>query len=327
MPGFAVVGLEGVYMSSLGMFLDAFELIRRQVTALYQTRESITMETRISLLTPDGRPVRMAGGRRLAADAGIERNSVDYDLIHIPGFVVGSEDALGDRLADVEPLCRWLRRQHGAGALCSASGAGVFLLAESGLLNGGVAALTRQLIPLFRRRYPGVRVDHRSVVVEHDRVLTGSGLAADAQLLVRLVEQSVSPELARWLGDIMSLHLVPEEQLAEDPLVANAQIWLEERLAQDLRIADLARTLAVSQQTLLRHFRRHLNTTPREYVQRMRIEAAQRMLRRTRRPIDQVAALVGYDDVQSFRKVFREHTGTSPGRYRAARGEVQGDSA
>lgn len=323
MPAVAVVGLEGVYMSSLGIFLDAFELVRRQVATLFQTRESVAMETRVHLLTPDGRPVRLAGGRRLTADAGIERSGVEYNLIHIPGFVVGSEEALDARLAAAAPLCRWLQHQRETGALCSASGAGVFLLADSGLLNGGVAAITRPLIPVFRHRNPGIRVDHRSAVVEHDGVLTGSGLAADPQLLVKLVERAVSPELGRWLGDVMSLQLVSEEQLAEDPLVAKAQIWLEERLAQEPRIADLAETLGVSQQTLLRHFHRQLDITPRDYVQRMRIEAAKRMLRRTGRSIDRIAALVGYNDVQSFRRVFRELAGTSPGRYRSSNVEYR----
>lgn len=315
MSGFAVVGLADAYISSLGIFLDAFELIRRQVIELYRTREPMSMQTRIHLLTPDGRAVRLAGGRSLPSDGGLEA-LVQYDLIHLPGFIFGDESALVSRLADAAPMCHWLNQQHAGGAFISASGSAVFLLAEAGLLNGGVATIARPLIPVFRRRYPDIRVNHRSAVVEHGRVITGSGLAADMQLLTRLVEHVTTSELARWLSDVTSLHHAAEDHLADDPLTANAQLWLEERFAQDVRISELAKAMAVSQQTLLRHFQRHLGTTPQEYVRQLRMKSAQGLLLRTSRPIEQIATLCGYGDVHTFRKVFREYSDTSPSRYR-----------
>lgn len=316
MSGFAVVGLADAYISSLGMFLDSFELIRRQVIEMYRTREPMSMQTRVHLLTPEGRLVRLAGGRTIASDGGFD-TPVQYDLIHLPGFITGGEAALSARLAESTSLYQWLVQQYAGGARVSASGSAVFLLAEAGLLNGGMATIARPLIPVFRRRYPDVRIDHRSPVVEHGKVVTGSGLAADAQLLARLVEYVTTPELARWLSDVTSLHQAAEDHLADDPLTANAQLWLEERFAQDVRIADLAKAMAVSQQTLLRHFHRHLSVTPQEYVRQLRMKSAQGLLARTSRSIGQIASLSGYSDVHTFRKVFRECTGTSPSSYRA----------
>src|SRR5262245_90762 len=107
MAGFAVIGLTDAYISSLGIFLDTFELIRRQVATLYRTREPISMQTQVHLLTPGGRPVRMAGGRSLGADSGLD-NHVQYDLIYLPSFLVGSEALLDARLAEAAPLYKWL---------------------------------------------------------------------------------------------------------------------------------------------------------------------------------------------------------------------------
>jgi len=320
MAGFAVLGLPDVYMSSLGAFLDAFVLIRRQVHAVFADRGRFEMQTQVHLLSPDGGAVRMAGGRQLTADAGFQGNPTRYDLVHIPGFVVGNEEVLFSRLADAGSLCRWLRQQSEMGALISASGTAVFLLAEAGLLDGGTVAISRPLIPLFRRRFHHIRISHGNIVVEHGNVITGTGLAADAQLLTRLVEQVASPELARWLGDVTGLRQTGEERIADDPLIANAQLWLEDRFARDVSIAELAEAMSVTQQTLLRHFHRQLNTTPQAYLRKVRVEAAQRMLLRTTRPVAQIASLVGYNDVQSFRKVFKQLTGISPGRYRARKG-------
>ncbi|MGF6222459.1 GlxA family transcriptional regulator [Pseudomonas sp. YL-218 TE3947] len=315
MSGFAVVGLSGAYLSSLGVFLDAFELIGRQVIELYRTREPIAMQTRVHLLTLDGRPARLAGGRTLPSDGGLDA-PVQYDLIHLPAFIFDDQSTLPPWLDKNGPLCQWLIRQHAGGALISASGSAVFLLAEAGLLGDGTATIARPLIHLFRRRYPNIRIDHRSAVVEHGRVISGSGLAADIQLLTRVVEYVTTPELARWLSDVTSLHQAAEDHLADDPLTANAQLWLEERFAQDVRISELAKAMAVSQQTVLRHFQRHLGTTPQEYVRQLRMKSAQGLLMRTSRPIAQIATLCGYSDVQTFRKVFREYVGASPSQYR-----------
>jgi len=315
MSGFAAVALENVYLSSLGIFLDAFDLVRGHVTRRFGARTRFAMESPIRLLTPNGRAVRVAGGRRMSADAGLD-DDARYALIHIPGFVVGGEDALDARLADASRLCEWLRRQYQGGARISASGSAVFVLAHAQLLKGGVAALARPLIPLFRRRYPAIRVDHRRPVIEQSRVVTATGLAADTQLLSRLLELATTPELARWFGDVAGLNQIAEDQLAQDELVARAQLWLEDRVAQPLRIADLANAMAVSQQTLLRHFRRHLATTPRDYVRKIRMEAAQHLLLRTARPVQQIAGLVGYEDTHAFAKVFRKFAGMSAHRFR-----------
>lgn len=317
MAGFAVLGLPDVYMSSLGAFLDAFILIRRQVRTVFQDRGRFEMQTPVHLLSLDGGAVQMIGGRNLIADGGLPGNATQYDLVHIPGFVVGREEVLIARLADSGYLCGWLREQAEGGALVSASGTAVFLLAEAGLLDYSTVAISRPLIPLFRRRFPNIRVNPGNPVVEHGNIFTASGVAADAYLITRLVEQVASPELARWLGDVTGLQLADADRIVDDPLVANAQLWLEDRFAQDVSIAELAEAMSVTQQTLLRHFRHYLSTTPQAYLQKVRVEAAQRMLLRTGRQVGEIASLVGYNDAQSFRRVFKQLTGLSPSRYRA----------
>lgn len=316
MAGFVVIGLPDACISSLGVFLDSFELVRRQVTALYRARQNLSMQTPVQVLTPDGRPVKLAGGRTMNSDGGLD-DQLQYDLIHLPGFLISDENDLNNRLSEATSLYSWLVRQYAGGARISASGTAVFLLAEAGLLNGGAAAVGRTLTAYFRRRYSNIRTDHRTPVVEHDRTVTASGLAADLQLLARLVEYVTTPELGRWLSDITNLHQTAEDRLADDPLTANAQLWLEERFAEDVRISDLAKAMSVSQQTLLRHFQHHLNLSPQTYLRQMRLKAAEGLLLRTSRPITQIANLVGYNDVQAFRRVFREHYGTSPSAYRA----------
>jgi transcriptional regulator GlxA family with amidase domain len=44
---------------------------------------------------------------------------------------------------------------------------------------------------------------------------------------------------------------------------------------------------------------------------------ARQHLEKSRLPIDEITQLVGYEDVSSFTRLFRKHTGLSPGAYRS----------
>jgi AraC family transcriptional regulator len=68
---------------------------------------------------------------------------------------------------------------------------------------------------------------------------------------------------------------------------------------------------------LARMFRRYYRTTPGEYVRRLRVERACQELKRTNRPLADVAAALGFFDQSHFSGVFRRHTGLTPREYRS----------
>lgn len=316
MADFAVIAPPGTFHTSLGACLDAFSLVRGQVERLFPAQDPLRMETRLRLLTPDGQAARMADDRRVSAD-GAAAGTSPFDLVHIAAFRVGGPEALEDRLSTSRPFFDWLQAQRTAGSLISASGSAIFLLAGAGLLDGLAVPMPRALVPLCRAHFPRLPIDERRAIIEHGGIVLGSGLAAESALMVRLIERAVSPEMGRWLASVTGVDRMEEARLASDPLVANAQLWLEQRFAQDVRIADLAVALSTSHQTLIRRFTRELGLRPKDYVQHLRVLAAQRMLRRTRRTIEQIATLVGYRDARSFRLIFREHAGISATAFRA----------
>jgi len=131
------------------------------------------------------------------------------------------------------------------------------------------------------------------------------------------VISKMTPQMATWLASVTGQEPLDDELVIDDPLIADAQIWLGNRFTENVRIADLAKALSVSHQTLIRHFRRRLDTTPLGYIQRLRAQSAQRMLETTNRPIDEIARLNGYNDTRTFRAMFREQVGMSASTYRA----------
>jgi len=51
-------------------------------------------------------------------------------------------------------------------------------------------------------------------------------------------------------------------------------------------------------------------------LQLLRVGAARELLERGRAPVQNVASAVGYEDVASFRAIFKRHTGMTPADYR-----------
>ena len=58
------------------------------------------------------------------------------------------------------------------------------------------------------------------------------------------------------------------------------------------------------------------------YVTRLRVAAAQDLLSTTSKGVAEVAREVGYENLSHFYRLFVQHTGLSPGRYRQHLPEV-----
>ena len=65
-----------------------------------------------------------------------------------------------------------------------------------------------------------------------------------------------------------------------------------------------------------RRFKTATGQTPRAYLQRIRIQAAKRLLETTTDPVDHLRAQVGYGDPTAFRRAFTHATGLGPRQYR-----------
>jgi transcriptional regulator GlxA family with amidase domain len=304
-------------LTSVGAVVDSFALVARHVHDQFASPYRISMQTRVRLIGHLGLELELAGGRWMSGDGDIS-DATDYRIVYIPAFDVADEIALNTLLDSCQPVVDWLRKQRNKGALLAASGTGVAILAHTGLLDDGTAAVPRSLASFFRRRFPRVRPNIRSNVVEHDDISTCSSQTGELTLITRLVEQVVSPHSARWLASLTGSDQNWQEERPEsdDPLVSSAQLWLAQRYAQEFKIAELAAALSVSQATLLRHFSRSLGITPRAYANWLRVEAAKRILRNTQITVEQVAAMIGYSDVRSFRATFHKFASTSPAAYR-----------
>jgi AraC family transcriptional regulator, L-rhamnose operon transcriptional activator RhaR len=83
-----------------------------------------------------------------------------------------------------------------------------------------------------------------------------------------------------------------------------------------LRVKDLAAKMGIGERQFQRIFHMQTNMTFKDYLQGVRINNASRLLVNTNRKVIDIAASVGYRDLQYFNKLFKEKTGIPPSEYR-----------
>ena len=98
--------------------------------------------------------------------------------------------------------------------------------------------------------------------------------------------------------------------------IESAKRFIEENLAESLRLEDVSRQAGMSKYYFERTFKAHTGETFKGYLNRLRIETAKSLLRDQEKRVTDVCYAVGYNDLSYFNRVFRRHEGMSPSSYR-----------
>ena len=98
--------------------------------------------------------------------------------------------------------------------------------------------------------------------------------------------------------------------------------YLAARLDQPMRLADAAREACLSPYHYHRQFTRVFGETPHEFLTRLRMERAKRLLEGGQVPVTEVCFAVGYESLGSFSSRFRGLVGSSPSEYQRAMRKV-----
>jgi transcriptional regulator GlxA family with amidase domain len=102
---------------------------------------------------------------------------------------------------------------------------------------------------------------------------------------------------------------------ARDPL-RELQAWITEHPDADHAVERLAGRVAMSPRHFARVFRAEVGCTPAQYVGRVRLEVARRLLETTSLPVEEIARTCGFGTVDTLRRAFARRVGASPTDYR-----------
>lgn len=107
------------------------------------------------------------------------------------------------------------------------------------------------------------------------------------------------------------------EQSADKNSVQKVVELLERNYRKDVTLEFAADMTALSPKYLSRKFREETGRGFSEYKASVRIEHAKELLRDSAAPVNRIAEQVGYENAESFVKVFKKASGLTPTEYRA----------
>jgi len=103
---------------------------------------------------------------------------------------------------------------------------------------------------------------------------------------------------------------------ARDRLVVKAADLMEEVSSQPIGVEQIARMLGVCRRTLERRFRKETGKTVLQALQAIRLRRARILLAHTGRPVQDIAAEVGFGSIDRFMAQFKKDAGMTATQYR-----------
>jgi transcriptional regulator GlxA family with amidase domain len=204
---------------------------------------------------------------------------------------------------------------------------GAFLLAAAGLLNGRRAATHWMHCAELARRFPAIRVEPDPIFVRDGAIWTSAGVTAAIDLALALVEEDVGRALALSVARHLVMFLKRPGGQAQFSTVLSLQRaedrngtlhnWMAGRLTDDLSLRVLARKAGMSERSFSRRYAEATGLTPVRAVERLRVEAARRLLSDTRLPVKRIAARCGFGSEETLRRSFLRLLAATPQDYRA----------
>lgn len=113
----------------------------------------------------------------------------------------------------------------------------------------------------------------------------------------------------------------PQNGENTSPLIRQALAYLHQNYMHPISRKDIAQSVNLSENYFTSLFREEMHLTPWEYLTRLRISIACRLLRETSLSIKAIALQVGFSDPGYFTRVFNKLIGDSPQNYRKSASE------
>ncbi len=278
-------------------------------------------EYALEVVSTDGRELRASCGLALVPDRAVTACRGPIDTLMVVGGA-GTAAALTD-----DALVAWVRtvarRARRVTSVCS----GAFVLARAGVLDGRSATTHWSVCDQLGELHPDVAVEADRIYVCDGNVWTSAGVTAGMDLALALVEDDlgadVARDVARWLvmfvqrpGGQAQFSVQLEAQRPERVALREIEGWIPQHLHEELTVPVLAARAGMSTRNFARSFRREFGVTPAVYVERVRLEAARRLLETTEHTVERVAGASGFRTVETMHRAFLRRLGVTPGDYR-----------
>lgn len=276
----------------------------------------------IRYVTADGKPVRAACGLRLIPDYRLSASSTSDDLL-IPGGA-GVNDMIQNTFVREIIQGRAARNDQGRViSICS----GALILAAAGILDGRLAT-THWSRVADTQKYNKVHWDLDRINTSDGRIFTSAGVTTGIDLALAIIRADCGPTVALAVARELVVTLRRTGGQSQYAMHLAGQFTHNDSLARlielvvtqphlDWSLESLANAAGMNTRTLSRHFKRDLDESPAQFVERVRVDHARGLLSENV-PLKQVAVDSGFKDQQRMRRAFQRRFGIHVSDYISA---------
>ena len=288
---------------------------------------------RLVIASPVAGAVATNSGMRVVADVAFANvMPMASDTVIAAGGDSGLREALASGV-----ITGIIKDAEACGARVVSVCSGAFFLAAAGVLDGRRAATHWHAAAPLARFRPAVRVDAESIWVRDGDVWSSAGVTSGIDLALALIEadhgRAISLAVARQ-HVVFPIRPGGQSQFApalaasgvRDQRLAKLAARIAESPAADWRTETLAEAAGVSARTLTRLFRRELDTSPVEFVEKVRIDRARNQLLETADQIDTIARASGFGSARRMDRAFARAIAVTPSEFRS-RFKQKGDAS
>ena len=279
----------------------------------------------VKIVALSEQPFTCVGGVPVVPDAPLHAIS-EADVVIVTDLAVDPNEDHRGRWAAYAP---WLHRIRDQGGLLGSVCSGSLLLADCGFLDQSPAATHWGYVENFRNFFPEVEIKPNRIFlpeVDNNRIVTSGGMSSWEDLALYLIARFYGEAAAVKAAKLFLLGDRGEGQLLfaaltkpkrhEDEAISDCLQWIANHYNIQSPVSAMTTRSGLNSRTFKRRFKLATGYSPIDYVQALRIEEAKQMLEATSDSIDEIAAVAGYEDSTSFRRLFKRLTGVTPGHYR-----------
>ena len=301
--------------------VGTMEIFRKASDIYQQVTGSENPFFEVELVSEKGRYVKTSNGYPVYCHKTIKEVS-NTDLVVIPAL----EMDIDSKLQRNQAFIPWIQQQYAQGADLASICTGAFLLAATGLLKGREATTHWAAADKFRELFPEVELREENIITDQGRIHSSGGATSFLNLVLYLVEKYCGRQVAIATSKILLIDMdkvsqanyaiFSTQKYHQDESILKAQKIIESNYHKSITVDELAVEVSISKRNFIRRFKNATGNTPIRYIQRVKIEAAKKALETSSDRIQQIVYQIGYEDLSTFRKLFKKYTGLSPMEYR-----------
>jgi transcriptional regulator GlxA family with amidase domain len=261
--------------------------------------------------------------RRVALTDAVPITEIDgpIDTLLVAGGP-GAETGIYDACL-VGWIAKAAQRSRRVASICT----GAFLLGAAGLLDGKQVVTHWRLCDRLAKEFPRAIVRPDPIFIKDGTVYTSAGIPAGIDLSLALVEEDHGHEVALKIARVLVMflvrpggqsqfsHMLSHQAVTSKPL-RELQVWMLQHLREDLTVEKLADRIGMSPRHFTRICLRETNMNPGQFVDRMRVEAAQQMIDSSDMGLKEIADRCGFGTADAMRRTFSRVLGVTAGEYK-----------